>query len=1441
MMRKATKILSVLLVFILAANLLPVSVSAADTGSGGRKSSSIGTEAADMEITGTGAVGNMVAAAFAEEKVGSSGEYYISGLEMNGKIASVSYSAAKDCDVVVAVYDEAGKQMLASGTAKLAGSDEDGKAYVTVDGTVPAYFTASAYLLDRGSHAPLCKEYMTQMYTKEMQELEEITVSDFKEDQVLNLDEDTECNFAVYNDKVVKIKGESGVNELEEQGNGTYTVQNAGEEFTSLKPGALFSYTDQAGMVLVARVQDIRVSGDKVTITEDKDIKLEDVFDYVKIEGGYRPSTVGRAGHSLDFEDDSHSIKKGFSWSRQLVSGSLSASLTASGEMVAAPYIKLYLSLHAQHIEATVTFSASFQCSVSGKAARQSVDLLKEKLSIPLAPGVTVSFMPKMEFEASGEAAFTAKMAAVAGFSVDGENGFLNKSSKPQLTECDFEMEAKVYLGLRIMPEIQIVIAKVDAGSASLDAEAGVQITGKMDISGVKGNTSHLCKACIKGDVNGKIRAEGTVSMLFFGSRTEQIINGAMKVCDFYYSIDRKEFGWRICPHVAYKVTLRVTDENGAPVQGAVIEGTELETDPVTNAGGTAEFFLTKGVYLLETETEELEGSLELEVQDTAREAEMQLKGITVIASGTCGPDLNWKLQDNGALTISGAGDMTSWSGAASVPWYNHREKITSVVLEGEEENIGAYAFYGASNLENIKIPASVTVIGKNAFQNCGRLTGVVIPEGVTSIGEYAFERCTALTEMELPTGMLLIDQCAFRYCSGLKNVKIPDSVIRVDVSAFEQCTGLFRAEIGGGRLGDSAFSGCTSLVAATLGENVSAMGGSVFRDCSSLKSITVPNRVTRIEDSAFRGCLNLADVNFGNGIIFVGAYAFYGCVRLGSINLPDCVAEIGSDAFCGCTSLFKAELGNSVNTIGSSAFAECSLLGEIVFPASVTVIWDYAFKNCSSLSTIRFLGNKPDFRYGDVSKTHGSHFVGVVATVYYPVNDTWKPPYNLEAVKLTWVPSGAASQSTAEERSESIEQEEDSEPAEQTDLPADTQDNMEEPVESDKTAEDSANKEEAVTSEIPDAFSSNDMKLVKASVDIPKTVSEQEEGQEAVKAVRFTELAAGEACVMLLVKDGGASDLLSSDNLLYIAQGHADSTGAAAFLYIPRTNDEGQILICGAKGAKEPVIDRNPDLSVIGKTDISRCTAVLSKTAYIYNGTARKPNVTVRSQLAALVKGKDYQITYRNNKNAGTATVLINGCGEYAGTKTMTFSIKKADNTITAANVTKTASTKAQNFSLPAKAGGGAKLTFKSSHKSVKVNSAGKVTVSRKFIGRAVITISSAATGNYKTASRKITVTVNPAKVKLTTVKAVRGKKASIRWKKNSLAGGYQIQYCTSRKFGKGKKTVKTVGAKKTTKMLSKLKKGRKYYIRVRCYKKVSKKIYYSGWSNVKMVKVNK
>ena len=70
--------------------------------------------------------------------------------------------------------------------------------------------------------------------------------------------------------------------------------------------------------------------------------------------------------------------------------------------------------------------------------------------------------------------------------------------------------------------------------------------------------------------------------------------------------------------------------------------------------------------------------------------------------------------------------------------------------------------------------------------------------------------------------------------------------------------------------------------------------------------------------------------------------------------------------------------------------------------------------------------------------------------------------------------------------------------------------------------------------------------------------------------------------------------------------------------------------------------------------------TASLSQSTYEYDGTAKKPTVTVKNGADTLTNGTDYTVSYTNNINAGTATVTITGKGNYEGTKILTFTITR-------------------------------------------------------------------------------------------------------------------------------------------------------------------------------------
>lgn len=141
-------------------------------------------------------------------------------------------------------------------------------------------------------------------------------------------------------------------------------------------------------------------------------------------------------------------------------------------------------------------------------------------------------------------------------------------------------------------------------------------------------------------------------------------------------------------------------------------------------------------------------------------------------------------------------------------------------------------------------------------------------------------------------------------------------------------------------------------------------------------------------------------------------------------------------------------------------------------------------------------------------------------------------------------------------------------------------------------------------------------------------------------------------------------------------------------------------------------------------ETDVAASAVALGQTDFVYDGTAKKPAVTVVLDGTELTAGKDYKVTYSNNKNAGTATVAVRGKGRYKGTKKVTFSIQPAP--IQAAAVTLNKSTwtctgKAIRPSVKVKAGG----------RTLKKNRDFRIVLSGNVgpgTGRAVI----AGTGNY-------------------------------------------------------------------------------------------------------------
>ena len=127
----------------------------------------------------------------------------------------------------------------------------------------------------------------------------------------------------------------------------------------------------------------------------------------------------------------------------------------------------------------------------------------------------------------------------------------------------------------------------------------------------------------------------------------------------------------------------------------------------------------------------------------------------------------------------------------------------------------------------------------------------------------------------------------------------------------------------------------------------------------------------------------------------------------------------------------------------------------------------------------------------------------------------------------------------------------------------------------------------------------------------------------------------------------------------------------------------------------------------------------------------------------------------------------------------------------------------------------------------------------SAKNVGKYTVTIKFK---NHYVGTEKRTFTINPKGTSVSKVTSPKKAQLKVTWKKQATqTTGYQVQYSTDKNFKKGNKTVTVKGAKTTAKTISKLTKGKKYYVRVRTYKTVNKTNFYSGWSKSSSVTVKK
>ena len=787
------------------------------------------------------------------------------------------------------------------------------------------------------------------------------------------------------------------------------------------------------------------------------------------------------------------------------------------------------------------------------------------------------------------------------------------------------------------------------------------------------------------------------------------------------------------------------------------------------------------------------------------------LERIGVYAFGDCDVLKSIKIPDS-VLDIDGAA-------------FAECKELSDVVLSKNLKTMGWQVFGNDNKLTEIEIPKSLEEcryyrnndsIDGGTFDNCANLKTVTFEERTTEIAEGLFAGCTGIEQIRIPDTVTVIESGAFGGCINLKEIDVPNSVTEIQRSAFEYCSSLKTAKLSENlkSIGMYSFNNCTSLTEVHLSDILKEIPSNTFSGCKKLTTINFPSTLTTIGDSAFYGCESLPEAILPSGLEEIESNAFKNCKSLKKAVVPDTVSSIGSSAFYGCEALTDITLGSKLKKIDSQTFYGCIALPSIVIPYNVTTIGDSAFVNCTKLTQITVPRNTASIESNAFSYPRKM-------TMYGPSGCYAQTYANGKGIKYVAQDIHATSirlditNKTAEYYDE-FQLTATIAPQNFTDAVTWTSSN-----EDVATVSDTGYVEVCGVGTAVITVTAGNVKAA-CTVTVPQLIDWIEFDEDEI------ELKSGET--YQLRPDISPSNA-TNKKLKYTSSDTKVAEVSASGLVTAKSEGEARIRAAATDGSDEYAV----------------CYVTVT-------GKAKVTGITLNQTSATLGRGKKLALkaaispSYASNKkvvwkSANTKVATVDGSGNVTAkapgrTK---ITVTSAENSSYQASCTVTVPynityklNKGKNNASNPSTYYGKKITLKNPSRKG-YTFAGWYT-DAKF-KKKIKTIESSAKCDY-TLYAKWTK-VNVAKVSITSAKNSKSKQILLKYKKISGIKGYEISYSTDKKF---KKAVTRKNTTKTSYTISKLKKGKTYYVRIRAYKvdSTGKKVY-GKYTSVKKVKVSK
>jgi len=567
--------------------------------------------------------------------------------------------------------------------------------------------------------------------------------------------------------------------------------------------------------------------------------------------------------------------------------------------------------------------------------------------------------------------------------------------------------------------------------------------------------------------------------------------------------------------------------------------------------------------------------------------------------------------------------------------------------------------------------------------------------------------------------------------------------------------------------------------------EQATAIGQWAFAESPVVTGVTIPGNIQEIGEGCFQNCPNLTRVTIKEGVAAIRNSAFAECPKLEKVSVPGSVKLIEGGAFRTCGALKKLTLGNGIEEIGWYAFQSCTSLTKVTIPDSVKAMGEGCFMGCSALASLALpesLDSLEQEAFQDCTSLKSVTIPGSVKKL----ESTFKNCSALEKVTI-----------------------------------------------------------KAGLEYLYDDVFGDCVKL--KSVTLPNTLKHIGQGTfygcVALKGIKIPQSVEGlesyafgycngltSVTIPAGVKEFEGNPFIGCKNLkqIVVAKGNTSFVYSDGLLY---TRDMKTLICCVGSRTSATIAD---GVKTIGDRAFEHCDRLKEVSIpagvkrigeWAFEGDTALQQVWLPVSVTEI--GENAFIYEDDDGEHPLKAVFIVEDGSYAqkyakkNGLTARIDLSKAKVTVTDQVVTGKALKPAVTVVLNKKtlrAGKDYKVSYKAN----------------KAVGTATVTVTGmggyagTATGSFA---------INPKPVRGLKLEA-GAKRLTASWKKDAGINGYQLEYSLKKNFASAKK-VSIAKAGTVSRVIRGLQSGKKWYVRIRAYKKVNGKTYWSAWTDAQSVKV--